>query len=312
MTGAAATPATEATSGGCPFGAGSAGADAAGGQRQAHGDAAGPGAASGTGGGASMSYGSYLRVPELLALQSQRVSSNHDEMLFVIIHQAYELWFRQLLHELDRVIGLMQVDEVREAHRLMTRVHQIERLLVEQMHVLETMTPRDFFAFRDLLRPASGFQSAQFREVELLMGLRSEVFLKPFAEGSDERRRLLERWDGPTLPGELFALLRRAGFALPLEVDDSNRDASVRALLPLFTEMERWWDIYQLSEALVAHDQWIHTWRYHHIRVVERIIGHKMGTGGSPGVAYLETTLRHRAFDLLIEARSYLDEADPG
>ena len=184
------------------------------------------------------------------------------------------------------------------------------KVLVEQIHVLETMTPRDFCHFRAALTPASGFQSVQFREVEFLCGLKAPSYLKYLDDQSPERARLQARLDAPSLRDTLYDVLRRQGFAVPDGVDDDESafDAAIRSLLPVYSETEQWFDLYQLLESLVAIDQWIGIWRYHHVRVVERIIGSKWGTGGSPGVKYLASTLSKRAFPLLWAVRSYLDE----
>jgi len=258
-----------------------------------------------------LTYGSYLKVPELLDLQEPRVPGrSHDELLFIIIHQAYELWFKQILFELDTMQRLLVRGDLKEAHRLGDRVIAIFKVLVEQIHVLETMTPRDFCHFRAALTPASGFQSVQFREVEFVCGLKAESYLRYLAEGSEDRERLQQRLDAPSLRDTLYDVLRRQGFSIPDAVDDEEDafEAAIRSLLPVYSETEQWFDLYQLLETLVAIDQWIGIWRYHHVRVVERIIGSKWGTGGSPGVQYLASTLSKRAFPLLWAVRSFLDE----
>ncbi|TVR01210.1 MAG: tryptophan 2,3-dioxygenase [Deltaproteobacteria bacterium] len=261
-----------------------------------------------------LTYGSYLKVPELLDLQHCLTGDrSHDELLFIVIHQAYELWFKQILFELETVRDRLDHDDFIEARRLLDRVAAIERVLVQQIHLLETMRPRDFCAFRAALHPASGFQSVQFREVEFLTGLKRPSYLRYLAEGSPERAALERRLGEPSLGDALRGALARAGFEIPSELNmddgDAVREAS-RALLPIYAEPDTHSAIYQLLEALVAHDQWLLIWRFHHVRVVERVIGSKPGTGGSPGVPYLESTLRHRAFPLLWAARSFLDDSD--
>lgn len=258
----------------------------------------------------SLTYGDYLRVPELLSLQDLRVGGDtHDELLFIVIHQAYELWFRQILHELDAVIGFLERDQLREATRLLRRVEKIGLLLVQQIHLLETMTPRDFGEFRDALRPASGFQSAQFRELEFLTGVKDRRITRYFPDDSPEREKLERRLSEPDLHSCLLGVLSRAGFETegPDGLAISEEDLA-RQLVPVYRDIESWRDIFELCEALVSHDQWLLQWRFHHVRVVERIIGFKVGTGGSPGVAYLNSTLAKRAFGFLVEVRSYIDE----
>jgi tryptophan 2,3-dioxygenase len=260
---------------------------------------------------AKLTYGTYLKVPELLELQEPRVPGrSHDELLFIIIHQAYELWFKQILFELDTVQRLLARGNLKEARRLGDRVIAIMKVLVEQIHVLETMTPRDFCHFRAALTPASGFQSIQFREVEFLCGLKVERYLQYLDASSPEHAKLRERLDAPSLRDTLYDVLRSKGFSIPDATDEDSDafDAAVRSLLPVYSETEQWFDLYQLLETLVAIDQWLGIWRYHHVRVVERIIGSKWGTGGSPGVKYLAATLSKRAFPLLWAVRSYLDE----
>lgn len=257
-----------------------------------------------------LTYGSYLQVPELLQLQRLMVDAgSHDELLFIVIHQTYELWFKQILFELDTVARHIRVDDLHEAWRLTARVVQIERVLTSQIHILETMTPRDFCHFRSSLMPASGFQSVQFREVEFLSGLKNPRYLRYLPDDSPERAALQARLDAPSLPDVLFERLRAMGYDIPDDLDDeANFERAARSLLPIYRDIEDHFDLYRLCEELVAHDQWLGIWRFHHVRVVERVIGSKPGTGGSPGVPYLESTLSKRALPLLWAARSYLSE----
>src|SRR5436853_3345104 len=163
-----------------------------------------------------LTYGGYLKVSELIAIQHQLSDPpQHDEMLFIVIHQVYELWFKELLHELDAIIQRMNADEPLAAHRLVRRCIEIERVLVDQIAVLETMMPTDFLAFRDHLMPASGFQSFQFRELEFVSGLKDARFLKNYGENSEERAKLEARLAQPTLADAFYAMLRRRGFDLP-------------------------------------------------------------------------------------------------
>lgn len=255
-------------------------------------------------------YGSYLKVPELLQLQHRLAGeASHDELLFIIIHQSYELWFKLILFELDTVADRLEADDLVEARRLVQRVVAIEKALVDQIHLLETMTPRDFCHFRAALRPASGFQSVQFREVECLSGLKDASYLKYLVNQPEDADRLRARLEAPSLEDRFLHLLRRKGFAIAEDLEnEENREHALRLLLPVYARPEAHADLYALCEALVEHAQWLGIWRFHHVRVVERIIGSKPGTGGSPGVAYLESTLRKRAFTLLWDVRALLDD----
>src|SRR4030095_14069695 len=165
---------------------------------------------------APLSYNKYLRVPELIDLQTCLSSpAQHDELLFITVHQAYELWFKQILHEIDAAIALMKEDRAVEAIQALRRIVEIEKLLIGQIHILETMTPVRFLGFRDELNPASGFQSMQFREIEFSSGLKDERILREFANDDFARQRLEARMQKPSLSDSYFALLRRSGFDTP-------------------------------------------------------------------------------------------------
>jgi tryptophan 2,3-dioxygenase len=255
----------------------------------------------------TLTYEGYLKVPELIALQHLRSSPpEHDELLFIITHQAYELWFRQILFELDGALEALGRDDARRAIHLMRRVAEIERLLVRQIHVLETMTPADFLAFRDRLNPASGFQSVQFREVEFASGVKDARILAEFAGDPGAHGRLRRRFDAPALPDALRALLRGRGIEQPEGEDSAAAAVRLRALAAVYEEPDARPDVYDLCEALLDHDEQIQLWRHHHVRMVERMIGHKIGTGGSEGVAYLERTLTKKCFPDLWAARTWL------
>jgi tryptophan 2,3-dioxygenase len=264
-----------------------------------------------------LSYNEYLRVRELIELQTCRSEpAHHDELLFITVHQAYELWFKQILHEIDAAITSMREDRAPVAARAIARVVEIEKLLVAQIHTLETMTPINFLAFRDQLNPASGFQSMQFREVEFASGLKDEEIMRAFRGDEFASRRLRARLDSPALGEEFFALLSRRGLDSP--PDDGTLDGEakrkaygrrVRAVLEVITHFESRYEEFQLAESLIAHDEFFSLWRYHHIAMVERMLGSKRGTGGSEGVGYLKTTLDKKFFPELWEARTHLDSA---
>ncbi len=264
-----------------------------------------------------LSYGSYLKLPELLRLQ-QLLSDppQHDELLFITIHQVYELWFKQLLHEVDGVIECLDAGDTLGAHRLLRRCIEIERVLIEQINVLETMTPNDFLTFRDHLMPASGFQSAQFRALEFLCGRKDPAVLKHHAPENPVRAELERRLAGPTVGERFYALLARRGFngndAPAATAADAHGSAEpvmpprVRELVRIYQHPREHYDLYLLAEALIEFDETFYLWRLRHVAMVERMIGSKPGTGGSSGVAYLRTTLDARFFPELWELRTWL------
>ena len=263
---------------------------------------------------APLSYNKYLRVPELIDLQScLSTPAQHDELLFITVHQAYELWFKQILHEIDAAIVLMKEDRATEAAQALRRIVEIEKLLIAQIHILETMKPVSFLGFRDELNPASGFQSMQFREIEFSSGLKDEKVLRAFAGDDFAFQRLQARMNAPSLSETFFALLRRHGFDTP--ASESPRDAKERrsnfskrqrALVKILTDEEQFYKEFQLAEGLIEHDEYFSLWRSHHIKMVERMVGAKPGTGGSEGVGYLRKTLDKKFFPELWDARTFL------
>ena len=253
--------------------------------------------------GDDLTYGSYLMVPELLSLQRCRSvdpttgEPEHDETLFIIIHQVYELWFKQLLHELDAIVDLLQTDRLSSARHHLKRVLKIMKTLVGQVDVLETMTPAEFASFREFLANASGFQSAQFRELEFLLGIKDRVQIDWFAE--DEAARLEARHAAPTLWDAFVGVLDRAGY----DVGTTARERDVRepiiadpvlqaAIIAAYDDE----GFANLCETLTDLDEGLQEWRYRHVMMVRRTIGTKPGTGGSDGAAYLTTTLFRPAF----------------
>jgi tryptophan 2,3-dioxygenase len=247
-----------------------------------------------------LTYGSYLKIPELLSLQELRSDpAVHDELLFIVVHQAYELWFKQLLFELEAARDAMVADRTGRARHLLARVRSIERVLIEHIQVLQTMAPQDFLEFRAVLTPASGFQSAQFREMEFLSGLKDERFLDDLATDSAERDRLERRLRETTMWDGFVAMMQTHGFPMP---DD---DAEARAASLVAMARERG-EVFAVSEGLMDHDETLAQWRFLHVLMVEREIGAKRGTGGSSGVGYLRSTLDKRCFPELWGLRSRL------
>ena len=252
--------------------------------------------------GRRLSYGSYLRLPALLQ-QQVPVSDPpaHDELLFIVIHQVYELWFAQILHEIGDARDLMLAgDDYRPRLRLQ-RAHRIERVLIEQVDILETMTPQDFLAFRASLAPASGFQSVQFREIEFLSGAKDPGYVTRLHDATEaEQERLHRRLAEPTLWDGLLELLAKAGF-------DPGTEATRReALLAVSADRTAYGPLWDLAEALVEHDSLWARWRSRHVLMVERQIGRKSGTGGSTGAPYLQSRLGLRFYPELWDIRSAL------
>ena len=252
--------------------------------------------------GAQLTYGSYLRLPQLL--DSQHLESDppaHDELLFITIHQVYELWFKQLLHEVTAVRDAMSGGRLWWAQHLLQRVHVIERVLVQQVDVLETMTPQDFLEFRQRLAPASGFQSVQFRELEFLSGAQDPSYVDRFKGLTDaEKARLDRRLAEPTLWDAFRDALVAEG--LPAGSDEEI-SASLRTAAHDRSSHAAVW---ALAEALLQHDELAASWRARHVVMVERMIGSKSGTGGSSGSAYLRSRLPLQYYPLLWDLRSEL------
>jgi aminocarboxymuconate-semialdehyde decarboxylase len=267
-----------------------------------------------------LTYSSYLKVPELLELQRPLSSPpHHDELLFILVHQTYELWFKELLHDLDAVVANLQRagaapqsrDEVYEAARLLRRCTEITRVLVEQFTILETMLPTHFLAFRGLLEPASGFQSEQFREIEFLCGLKDEKMLRYHRPTPQAYVSLKRRLEEPSLRDAFFGALQAMGKLPAISEDASDRErfeARSRAVHALYKDEHHHRDWIDVCERLTEFDELVVSWRLRHIQLVERIIGIRMGTGGSTGASYLKLTLDKKFFPELWEARTLLTE----
>ena len=263
-----------------------------------------------------ITYGSYLKIPELLALQSPSSVdpssgvAEHDEMLFIVIHQVYELWFKQQLHEGDRLARCLAAGEVEGSSATLRRMLTILKTMVQQVDILETMTPVSFLSFRSFLSSSSGFQSAQFREFEFLLGNKNPRVLAHNPEGSPEHRAILARWGKPTLWDAFVRFVAARGHAVPAELlaRDVTQPPAEHAgfqetLLEIYhgNPVER-----AVCELLVDLDEGVQEWRYRHVKMVERTIGFKQGTGGSPGAAYLRTTLFNPLFPDLWAIRTRL------
>jgi tryptophan 2,3-dioxygenase len=259
---------------------------------------------------AAVTYASYLKVDELLSLQQPRSEGEHDEMLFIVIHQVYELWFKELLHEFDRVRRLLEDDEPHRAQHTLKRILTILKVMVAQLDILETMTPLEFISFRQRLEAASGFQSDQFRQIEFLLGVKSEQAIRRFPEGSRARVELERRYHEPTVWDAFLRYLSREGYGVP----EALLSRDVVAPVEPSTDVQRIVvEVYrrdtknaELCERLVDLDEGVQEWRYRHAKMVERTIGRKPGTGGSTGAAYLRETVGRPIFPDLWEIRSQL------
>ena len=259
----------------------------------------------------SITYGSYLAVDELLALQRPRSEGpEHDEMLFIVIHQVYELWFKQVLHEVDRVIVLLEKREPYRAQHSLKRILTILKVLVAQLDILETMTPLEFQSFRARLEAASGFQSDQFRQLEFVLGNKSRQAIDRFPAGSRARQALEHRFGSPTLWDAFLKYLAAEGYAIApsaLSRDVTTRIESSAELQSTLIDLYRRDPKHaEMCERLVDLDEGLQEWRYRHVKMVQRTIGAKIGTGGSTGAQYLATTLMTPIFPDLWEIRSRL------
>jgi len=254
----------------------------------------------------AVTYASYLKVPELLALQVERSGGpngpEHDELLFIVIHQVYELWFKQVRHELRAVQRALEAGDTDMALHLLNRVLKVLKTLVAQVDVLETMTPLQFLSFRDRLESASGFQSAGFRQVEAMLGLRDPASAHAQPEGSAARQAIEADQAGPSVWDSFLAYLGGRGHPVP--ADAALRDERVQDVIVAVYRADP--DAALVAERLVDLDEGVQEWRYRHVKMVERTIGTRSGTGGSSGVEYLRSTLFRPAFPDLWEIRSRL------
>jgi tryptophan 2,3-dioxygenase len=259
----------------------------------------------------AVTYGSYLHIDELLALQHPRSAGpEHDELLFIVIHQVYELWFKEVLHEVDYVERLLEQGESHRAQHTLKRILTILKVLVAQLDILETMTPLEFLSFRERLEAASGFQSDQFRQLEFAFGVKSESAVQRFPEGSRGRAELERRFRQPTLWDGFLRYLAREGYPVPREA--LTRDVTAR--IEESPDVQQILiDVYrrdpknaELCERFVDLDEGMQEWRYRHVKMVERTIGTKRGTGGSGGASYLRSTLGQPMFPDLWAIRGQL------
>lgn len=249
-----------------------------------------------------MSYGGYLQLERILDAQNLR-SGTHDEMLFVIIHQVKELWMKLMLHEMEAALDLIRRDNIQPAYKMLARFKRIQEQLISAWSVLTTMTPADYSGFRDALGQSSGFQSFQYRQIEFILGNKQKAMLKPHAHDKAIHGRLTELLKRPSFYDEAIAVLARKGFEIdknvldrdwsePREFNQSVHDA----WLTVYRDPESHWELYKLAEDLLDIEDLFETWRFRHANTVERVIGMKMGTGGTSGVQYLRRQVGTRIF----------------
>ena len=259
-----------------------------------------------------VTYASYLALDDLLAAQ-RPLSDRHDEMLFIVIHQAKELWLKEIIHEIRLAKSLIRAGDVEPAYKALARVSRIQTIMTLSWDVLATMTPADYLSFRDELGTSSGFQSDQFRTLEYLLGLKDEGFLRFHTERPRALAALQSALDAPSLYDDVLARMAGHGIEIPAEV--LNRDvtqpyvastAVEDAWLQVYRDTRQHWELYQLAEKLVDLDDALLTWRHKHVLTVERIIGRRRGTGGTDGVGYLQKTLERRCFPELWSVRTRL------
>ena len=260
--------------------------------------------------GSSRSYGEYLQLEKLLSAQ-QPLSYEHDEMLFIIIHQASELWMRLFLHELEAVLECVRRDNLEPSFKMLDRIARVQSQLISAWDVLSTMTPSDYAAFRNALGRSSGFQSLQYRLLEFTIGNKNSDVLAVHRRDPPAFEALTRALRSPSLYDEVLRLLSRRGYGIPEEYIARDFSEPYRASkqvagawLAIYHNAEREWDLYELAERLIELDQRFQLWRFHHLKTVERIIGHKRGTGGTSGVGYLAKALELRFFPELWQVRT--------
>jgi len=253
-------------------------------------------------------YSTYLRIDELLDLQHPLSAGAHDELLFIVIHQAYELWFKLLLHELDRTSEALIAGKPQDAVPPLQRATRVDELLIDQLRVLESLTPTGFMEFRDPLKPASGLQSGQFRAIESVGGRREPSHVDDAGISDRDRSELRRRAAEPTLYEALCACLRQMGLDAPDGDDDGARAGRLAAIVSLYRahDTPQRALLHQVCELLLDHDEAIARWRFQHTLMAAREIGSRTGTGGSLGVEYLRKTIDARFFPELWEVRDHL------
>ncbi|WP_175615324.1 tryptophan 2,3-dioxygenase [Piscibacillus halophilus] len=259
-----------------------------------------------------MTYGDYLDLDKILNAQN-RLSGHHDEMLFIVIHQVSELWLKLTLHEIHAATEAIQSENYDGAFKMLARVSKIQSQVIQAWDVLATMTPAEYLEFREHLGQASGFQSYQYRLVEFALGYKTPHVLKIYEKDPELHARLKEAYESPGLYDVAIQALAKAGFEIDSEVLERDltktyeaNESVEQAWIEVYRHVDQYWDLYELAEKLVDIEDWMQQWRFRHMKTVERIIGHKVGTGGSSGVGYLKKVLDHYFFPELWNVRTKL------
>ena len=260
----------------------------------------------------SMSYADYLSLSSLLDAQNP-ITQEHDEPLFIMIHHISELWMKLAIHELDAAAQCLRDDNLRPSFKMLSRVSAIQSQLIETWGVLSTMTPADYLKFRDNLGQSSGFQSHQYRHIEFFLGNKKPSFLSPHKHNEEIMLRLTNVLNKPSLYDEAILLLQRRNFHIDREITDrdwsiphTHNESVQAAWLAIYQDTDNNWDLYELAEKLVDLEDSFQRWRFRHLITVQRIIGHKRGTGGTSGVDYLAKALEYRFFPELWDVRTTL------
>ncbi len=257
-----------------------------------------------------LNYGSYLQLDTLLSAQAPR-SDHHDEMLFIIAHQTTELWIKLVIHELRSAMTLIADDSLGPALKRLARVKHIQKQMTDQWSVLATLTPTEYAQFRGVLGKSSGFQSMQYRLLEFLLGNKNSAMIAIFAHAPEQQQILQDALDAPSLYDEFLRFLGRRGYPIPLELIErdwrlphTRHEDLVKVFVTIYEQPERQWEIYEMCEELVDVEDTFQTWRFRHLKTVERVIGFKKGTGGSSGVSFLRRALDLTFFPELYAVRT--------
>lgn len=259
-----------------------------------------------------MTYGDYLDLDSILNAQ-HRLSGHHDEMLFIVIHQVSELWLKLTLHEIQAATEAIRTENFDSAFKMLARVSKIQNQIIQAWDVLATMTPAEYLEFRDHLGQASGFQSYQYRLTEFALGYKTPHVLKIYEKNPELHAKLKQAYEAPGLYDVAIKALAKAGFDIDRDVLERDHtktyeanESVEKAWIEVYRNVDQYWDLYELAEKLVDIEDWMQQWRFRHMKTVERIIGHKKGTGGSSGVGYLKSVLDHYFFPELWNVRTRL------
>jgi tryptophan 2,3-dioxygenase len=260
----------------------------------------------------NMTYGEYLQLDTLLSSQN-RLSDHHDEMLFIVIHQVSELWMKLILHEIRAAITSIDNGHLSPAFKMLARVSKIQSQIIHAWDVLATLTPSEYLEFRDKLGQSSGFQSYQYRMIEFALGYKTPHVLTIYEKDRELLETLEEAYEAPSLYDVSIKALAREGLHINEEILNrdvtklyTSDDSVAQAWCEVYKNTDKYWDLYELAEKLIDIEDWLQQWRFRHMKTVERIIGHKVGTGGSSGVTYLKKVLDHRFFPELWDVRTAL------